>query len=243
MNLPVFRHFLFLLLAAANSFAQTPQPAPTELTKLKTQYRSELQAASEPIRKKYIATLTSFLDSTRKANDLDAAIAVQQELDSTMARTSTVSGGRVTEQLTALKNKYKADLENVSKPLQTRYLNALQALQNSFTQRGKLADALAVRAELTVADTDPVTTVPDVGKKRESWKDNGSLFSRQSDGRWLESKTNGEQYPFRETIRNANYIELTSTKGPYAIRLFEDHAEIQRNNGPYNHFSKGSWIK
>jgi hypothetical protein len=88
------------------------------------------------------------LRSVTRNGDLDAAIAVQRELNTAKGKTETISGGKITSALKALKARYEADMRTASKPIQSRYITALEDLQTSLTKRGDLSSALAVRQEV-----------------------------------------------------------------------------------------------
>ena len=151
--------FLIIALLTSASLAQVAPPAPAELTTLRTRYRSDLQTSREPIRTRYVASLDALLRSTTKNGDLDAALAVQHELNTAKGKAGTVSGGKITPELAALKSRYEADVQTASEALQSRYFAALEALQDSFTKRGQLPAALAVRQELSTLK--PVAHSPD----------------------------------------------------------------------------------
>ena len=132
--------------------------APPELTTIRTRYRSDLQATREPIRTRYIASLDALLKTITKSGDLDAALAVQQDLSAAKGTTATVSGGKVTPELTVLRTRFDADVQTASEGIQTRYIAALETLQESFTKRNNLPAALAVRQELNATKPQGATT-------------------------------------------------------------------------------------
>jgi len=101
-----------------------------------------------------------------KSGELDAAIAVQQELNAVKGTPGNVSGGKVTPELTALKSKYESEVQMASEALQVRYVKALETLQETYTKRGNLDAAVAVRQEVTNTRT-------------------GQLSSFLSDTKWL----------------------------------------------------------
>jgi hypothetical protein len=88
-----------------------------------------------------------------KSGDLDAALAVQQELNAIKGVGGTATGGKVTPELTALKSLYEANVQTASEAIQIRYIKSLETLQDKFTKDGNLTAALAVRQELAVATT------------------------------------------------------------------------------------------
>ena len=140
--------FLIFALLVSASVAQVTPPIPPELNTLKIRYAADLQTARQPIRARYISSLETMLRSITKSGDLDAALAVQQELNSVNGKTGTVSSGKVTPELTTLKSRYEAAVQTASEGIQTHYIAALEALQNTFTKRGNLPGALAVRQEV-----------------------------------------------------------------------------------------------
>ncbi|MEO0018300.1 MAG: hypothetical protein RLZZ522_1583, partial [Verrucomicrobiota bacterium] len=143
------RHFsilLFLIFAllSSASLAQVTPPAPPELTTLRTRYQSDLNASQKPIRSKYITALESMVRAITKSGDLDAALAVQQELNAIKGVGGTATGGKVTPELTALKSLYEANVQTASEAIQIRYIKSLETLQDKFTKDGNLTAALAV---------------------------------------------------------------------------------------------------
>lgn len=150
--------FLFCIVAQFTSgiLAEEAPQIPPQLTTLKTRYRSDLQAAREPLRTRYVTALDALLRSTSKGGDLDAAVAVKQELDAAKGKSGTVTGGKVTAELTTLKSSYEASVQAASESIQSRYITALGTLQDNFTKSGNLPAALAVRQEISA--TKPQTS-------------------------------------------------------------------------------------
>lgn len=142
---------LVLALLASHAFAQTPPVAPPDSPELKTQklrYTSDLQAAREPIRARYVTALGALLQAKKGAGDLDAAIAIDNAIAAAKGKPGSESPGMPCEELLALKGRTTVEMQTALEAIQTRYLAALEALQVSFTQRGNLTAALAVRNEV-----------------------------------------------------------------------------------------------
>ena len=143
------RLFLIFVLATSTTVAQVaPSPTPPQLKTLKLRYESDLQTARQLLRARYTSALDTLVISITKSGNLDGAAAVQHESNTAKGKAGTVSTNVQVPEMNTLKSRYEADLQTASDTLQTRYITALTALQETFTKRGDLAGALAVRQEV-----------------------------------------------------------------------------------------------
>ena len=146
------RLFLIFVLATSTTVAQVaPSPTPPQLKTLKLRYESDLQTARQLLRARYTSALDTLVISITKSGNLDGAAAVQHESNTVKGKAGTVSTNVQVPEMTTLKSQYEVDLQTASDTLQTRYITALTALQETFTKRGDLAGALAVRQEVAAA--------------------------------------------------------------------------------------------
>ena len=146
------RLFLIFVLATSTTVAQVaPSPTPPQLKTLKLRYESDLQTARQLLRARYTSALDTLVISITKSGNLDGAVAVQHESNTVKGKAGAVSTNVQVPEMNTLKSRYEADLQTASDTLQTRYITALTALQETFTKRGDLAGALAVRQEVAAA--------------------------------------------------------------------------------------------
>ena len=150
MNLRISILLFISVILSSAAMAQVSSLPPRQLTTLKTRFEKELRNAREPIQAQYVASLEGMVNEVTKSGDLDGALAVQRELNAAKGKGGEIIGGNAPAQLTALKAKYDAALKSASEKLQSSYIEALEALQDSFTKAGNLPAALEVRREVTV---------------------------------------------------------------------------------------------
>ena len=70
-----------IFLAAGYSYSQTNSSLPPELLNLRTQYKTKIKAATNPIRTTYINDLRNLLDQLTRRGNLDAALVVRREIE------------------------------------------------------------------------------------------------------------------------------------------------------------------
>lgn len=149
------RLFLIFVLATSTTVAQVaPSPTPPDLKTLKVRYESDLQTARQLLRARYTSALDTLVISITKSGNLDGAVAVQHESNTVKGKAGAVSTNVQVPEMNTLKSRYEADLQTASDTLQTRYITALTALQETFTKRGDLAGAIAVRKEVAATKID-----------------------------------------------------------------------------------------
>jgi len=66
--------------AAGYSHAQAPAAEPPELVRLRSQYRESITTATTPIRSSYLNNLKLLYDQKTRLRQLDAALAVKEEM-------------------------------------------------------------------------------------------------------------------------------------------------------------------
>lgn len=123
-----FYLILFYTLLSAAGSAQVAPPSPPEVSALKAQYRSDLQAAQGPVRTRYQIALEALLQTHSKSGNLDAALAVQQELDLARGRKGLGAPGQPSAELAALKSRFETDIHNLAASMRTRYVASLETL-------------------------------------------------------------------------------------------------------------------
>jgi hypothetical protein len=79
---------LILLVLSHSCFAQSAAPLPKDLEALQQQYQKALDAATQPITKRYLQELTVLQQKYTKAGDLNAALAVKEIVDGLTAQPS-----------------------------------------------------------------------------------------------------------------------------------------------------------
>ena len=71
---------IYVMTAAGYSYAQAPAVDPPELVRLRSQYRNSITSATTPIRSSYLTNLKSLYDQKTRMGQLDAALAVKEEI-------------------------------------------------------------------------------------------------------------------------------------------------------------------
>jgi hypothetical protein len=77
--------FIFIITAVGYSYAQTTAIDPPELIKLRSQYRNSITSATTPIRSSYLNNLKLLYDQKMRLGQLDAALAVKEEIEQVSA--------------------------------------------------------------------------------------------------------------------------------------------------------------
>lgn len=151
---------LAVLLATTATVAQSPSSAPSELLAQKRIFAANQENAIAPIRRAYVTGLESLLKSLQSAGNLDGAVAVEQELKAVKATGRTTSTGSNVPELTVLRTRHDAEIKAALVPLQVRHIAALKELQDKYTKRGALKEALTVRQELSLLPSTPAPPQP-----------------------------------------------------------------------------------
>lgn len=121
---------------------------PAELVVLNGQYEDSLRKAKAPILDRYLATLNGMLEVFTKAGNLEASLAVNEELKSLKESGKTTSSGENLPELKTARDRYQKESVNVTQVLRARYIAAMEVMVTGYTKRGLLDEALAVKSEV-----------------------------------------------------------------------------------------------
>lgn len=192
---------LALFSSLISSFAQE---AAGGLSTLKGSYEKEMQAALDPLTKRYVDSLHSLKLKHTQSGNLEAALAVDGEIkrvnDTGAGRIA--SGGKdpLPDDLAALRAIYVDAAAKTADPLTGKYITALEAMKLKYTQLNKLEDAVAVDKELKVQKEIMETTAPkpaasriDTAKVAElKWRMPEKLLpGGESNRQWVQFAPNG----------------------------------------------------
>ena len=210
MTIKTFKIILFASsFVSAALFAQsTPGNEPEELVRLRQDHHQRREAALKPIDASYKQQLELLSKSLTQRNQLDAAIAVRNEL---LAQNTP---GNEPEELKRLRQQYNQRREATLKPIDASYKQQLELLSKSLTQRNQLDAAIAVRNELE--------SLPAAGggksELREAllqWKWSWSGRSNETDV-FLDFREDGK-------VSHRGMHGTWSIVGAREVKLIEDH--------------------
>ena len=149
---------------------------PSELVTLNNQYEAGLNRAKTPVLERYLVTLGGLLDTTTRAGNLEASLAVNKELESVKATGRTTSFGENLPELKAARDQYQKELMGATQPLHERYITALEALVTSYTKRGLLDEALVVNRQVEKAKAMAIRTAPPAAAQSSSRRPADAVF-------------------------------------------------------------------
>jgi len=67
------------------------------------------------------------------------------------------------------------------------------------------------------------------------------VLRKQDDGSWLENRSDGAEFHFRERSRDAEFVELFDQERNLDVRIGNDHLEWRRNGQPWERGQGGAW--
>ncbi len=132
-----------------SSIGQEATKEPVELQNVRDQYREQVQAGMDPVKRQYVAALETMKRTRGGAGDLTGALAVQKEIESVANRTSAGPDAEDDpKELRTARGWYRQQVKIISDPLKPPYLTTLETLKRTLGAKGDLAGALLVQKEI-----------------------------------------------------------------------------------------------
>lgn len=129
--------------------------------------------------------------------------------------------------------------------LAEKYLLELEELKKGLTKRGELDDALKVRDLIAEVkkELESSDSFRKVGQKdlRHVWVGTGRTYSQGANGIWAELDNGKPVKQWRETTRNAEYVEVFNEQAHMWARFFNDGLFSSGDRKGWGPAMQGAW--